>query len=543
MTITADRDASPTAVAPTHTWQIGDRPIPVKGPTVRDPRLHLAVIILTLIVIGMVWLDFRLSIPQFALAFLACGLIELGYVYRQTGTLVWPASGFQTATSTALILRVTGMHAHDWWSFDGWYYFVGIAAGGLLTKYFIRYRGRHIFNPSNVALVVAFIVLGAERIEPLDYWWGPFGWAIALAYTVIIVGGITLCRRVRMLEMAVAFYVTFVIAVGVLAALGQSITVRWSLTPLSGLHFWWILVTSPETLIFLYFMITDPKTTPTGRVGRIVFGCAVGVTSTILLAPWETEFGTKVGLLSGLVVMTAVRPFVERWWSVRAARPESVERDRIDWVAVSTRRQPRWAGGVAAFTGAAVLIPVIALAGLPNRNAVTPEPAPPAVAIEAAQAALPAVTVDDDVAGLSAELATSEGAQAVAEALAFNLQVEAEAILNGDVSLLQAVDHGQRLEDTRATIQNAAGGERVVPAYQFDTLHLSIVYPGGFQSGANAGLEATGTVTLTTYSASGELVGTAEAPLETLFALRKFPSGRWLTTAADPSSTTAGTGG
>ena len=218
MTITADPETGRETVVPMRTWRINGRQIPVKGPSIRDPRIHLAFTILSIIVIGMVWLDFRLSIPQFALAFVTCGLIELRFVYRQTGMLVWPASGFQTATATALILRVTGMQPHDWWSFDGWYYFVAIAGGGLLTKYFIRYRGRHIFNPSNVGLVVAFIVLGADRIEPLDYWWGPFGWAIALAYTVIIVGGITLCRRVRMLEMALAFYVTFAIGVGVLGS-------------------------------------------------------------------------------------------------------------------------------------------------------------------------------------------------------------------------------------------------------------------------------------------------------------------------------------
>ena len=37
----------------------------------------------------------------------------------------------------------------------------------------IRYRGTHIFNPSNVGLVVAFILLGRSRIEPLDFWWAP----------------------------------------------------------------------------------------------------------------------------------------------------------------------------------------------------------------------------------------------------------------------------------------------------------------------------------------------------------------------------------
>ena len=74
------------------------------------------------------------------------------------------------------------MQPHDWWSFEGWYYFAGIAVAGVLTKYFIRYQGRHLFNPSNIALVAAFVIFGAERIEPLDFWWGPFGWAMLLAY-------------------------------------------------------------------------------------------------------------------------------------------------------------------------------------------------------------------------------------------------------------------------------------------------------------------------------------------------------------------------
>ena len=43
----------------------------------------------------------------------------------------------------------------------------------ILSKYLIRYRGRHIFNPSNVALVACFLVLGEARAEPLDFWWGP----------------------------------------------------------------------------------------------------------------------------------------------------------------------------------------------------------------------------------------------------------------------------------------------------------------------------------------------------------------------------------
>ena len=525
MAVTVDADAPSAGPVPVgRTVRFRGRDVPVIMPKLRDPRIHLAITTFTIITIGMAWLDFRLSIPQIAAALVPVFVIDVVRTYRSQAVLAWPASALQTATSTALILRITGMQPHDWWSFAGWYYFAGIAVVGVLTKYYIRYQGRHVFNPSNIALVAAFLIFGADRIEPLDFWWGPFGWEMFVAYLVIFVGGITLCGRLKLLGMAAAFYTTFVIGVGLLALLGQSITTQWSLTPIGGLHYWWILVTSPETFIFLFFMITDPRTTPAGRRGRIAFGCAVAAVSTLLLAPWETEFGTKVGLLSGLVVVTAARPFVERW---RAAR-------------VHVDRPPRLHPAIAVTVASAVFVGLLALAGTPNRSVA--ESAPPAAPTDADlhvdPASLPPVTIDDNVAGLSAELATPTGARDLAAALAFNLNVEAQALQTRDPSLLIAVDHGQRLEDIRTAITEASGGDIVVPTYQFDTLHLSIVYPGGFQSGANAGLDATGTVTLTTYSPNGSPKTATTQAFDTLFSLRNVSSERWLTTDT-PSSTTA----
>ena len=65
-----------------------------------------------------------------------------------------------------------GHPADEPWSTHKWYLFAGVAAVSLLTKYVIRYRGSHVFNPSNIGLVLAFVVLGSERVEPLDFWWG-----------------------------------------------------------------------------------------------------------------------------------------------------------------------------------------------------------------------------------------------------------------------------------------------------------------------------------------------------------------------------------
>ena len=107
-----------------------------------------------------------------------------------------------TGSGVALILRVPGHAADDAWSTHAWYVFAGVAAFSLLTKYVIRYRGSHLFNPSNIGLVVAFVVLGSERVEPLDFWWAPLnGWMVT-AYAVILAGGLLITTRLRLLAMA-----------------------------------------------------------------------------------------------------------------------------------------------------------------------------------------------------------------------------------------------------------------------------------------------------------------------------------------------------
>ena len=75
---------------------------------------------------------------------------------------MWPASALITGNGVAFILRVPGTQHGDWWSLRGWWIFVGTAAVSLLSKHVIQLGGRHIFNPSNIGLVLCFLVLGTK---------------------------------------------------------------------------------------------------------------------------------------------------------------------------------------------------------------------------------------------------------------------------------------------------------------------------------------------------------------------------------------------
>ena len=356
------------------TLTLGGTPYPLVLPNIRDPRLHVASVIITIHVLGQVGLHFQVSVPQILAAILACWVIEVALTFRSTRMFVWPASAMLTGSGVALILRVVGTPADQPWYTGDWWVFAVVAAFALATKYVIKYRGSHVFNPSNIGLVVAFIVLGSSRVEPLDFWWGPLNGWLLLAYAVILVGGLLITRRLKLLALAATFWLALAAGLGVLAASGHCMTANWSFTPVCGVDFWRVIVTSPEVLIFLFFMITDPKTSPTGRVGRVVFGLLVAIVSTLLMAPQTDEFGTKVGAAH------RARARVRGPAAHRPARPGAEVRGRPD---AGVRRSACVPGGiagpargVAGFGLAAIAIVVvgagIVVAGQPARGVVAP---------------------------------------------------------------------------------------------------------------------------------------------------------------------------
>jgi Na+-translocating ferredoxin:NAD+ oxidoreductase RnfD subunit len=278
-------------------------------PSLRDARLHVAAVLLTLQVLGQTVLGFRLSIAQILACLAAGALIEFVVSFFKDKTIMWPASGLLTGNSTAFILRVPGTLHGQWWSTRGIWIFIGVVAFGMATKYLIRWKGRHIFNPSNVALVLAFIVLGPQRTEPLDLWWVPLGRWMILTYAILIVGGLLIAWELRLLGLVLGFMAAFAIftALALAPVPDHCMVASWHVTPMCGSYLWQILVTSPEILIFAFFMMPDPKTVPEGQVARVVFGVLVALLAVLLLGPTSLEFWTKTAILGSLVVACALR--------------------------------------------------------------------------------------------------------------------------------------------------------------------------------------------------------------------------------------------
>ncbi|MEX0658837.1 MAG: RnfABCDGE type electron transport complex subunit D [Egibacteraceae bacterium] len=324
--------------------------------------MRVAAVLLTVQVLGQTVLGFKLSIAQILVTIGVCALVDTVVTFRRQHVLMWPASAMLTGNSVALLLRATGTEHGDWWSLNGIHFFVLAALLSLAAKYLIRPGGRHLFNPSNVGLVWVLLVVGPAGVFPQYLWWGPLGVPVAITVAVIVLGGIWILRRLKMLPMALAFLVPFGLIVGVLAATGQSFWAIWHPVPVSGAFYWFNIVLSPETLIFVLFMMSDPQTAPKTLVGRLVYGTTTAVVAAGLLAFQPTEFGVKLSILSSLTLTCAFVPFIESAVRrVTSRRPAKVEQQ--DSVRTPTDHAPlrqRARSALTAPVAAAVIIAVAA---------------------------------------------------------------------------------------------------------------------------------------------------------------------------------------
>jgi Na+-translocating ferredoxin:NAD+ oxidoreductase RnfD subunit len=477
---------------------IRGRPYPILLPKLRDPRLHLASVIFSLQILGQTAFQFRVSIAQILLSLATCALLEIAIAAWRQHVLLWPASALITGNGVSFILRVPGTQHGDWWSLHGWWIFVGTAAVSLLSKHVIQIGGSHIFNPSNIGLVLCFLVLGRKRAEPLDFWWGPMSPWLGLAFAIIVTGALVILTRLKLVGIAIGFWVAFAAGIGALAATGHAMTARWHLGPITGTHLWWTLVTSPEILVFLFFMITDPRTTPRGPKARVVYAVSVGLLAALLIAPLRSEYATKVAVLGALAIVCAVRPLLAR-----------VPLPQLE------PRRLALAGGaaLAVYTGALVA------GGLAWRG--------PATATAASgPGPLPAITILPSK-GVENKLDPATSRRIAADLIA-DLRLQTVALSRRRREALARASIGNELGALTRQVDAAAHGTIDVPAYTLD--RISFHLETGHGQGAAIAVGAfDGAMQLTAYKDVPPVVvhRNAPAPLRETLELQEN-DGRWL---------------
>jgi enediyne biosynthesis protein E5 len=213
-----------------------------------DPRLYQIGALTLLLLYGLTALDFDTTFARAAIVITAA-IGAQALCSRLWRVRFDPRSAAISGLSLALLLRSNSIAL--------------LAAGALIaigSKFVIRWRGKHIFNPTNGAIVALMLLTSRVWVSP-----GQWGNVAFFGFLIICLGGLVVNRAARS-DVTYAFIAAWsAIVIGRSLWLGEPLTI-----PLHRME-------NGALLLFTFFMISDPKTTPDSRAGRILFAAIVAL--------------------------------------------------------------------------------------------------------------------------------------------------------------------------------------------------------------------------------------------------------------------------
>jgi Na+-translocating ferredoxin:NAD+ oxidoreductase RnfD subunit len=228
----------------------------LRKPRFRLDNRYIAPLFITFILlVGHLSYGILESYPKTALAIGTALVTELilGRIFY--GKWLNLASAYISGISVGILVR-----SPAYWPF------ALCSAVSIMSKYVLRIKGRHIWNPSNFGLSVLFF-LGAETVAGLSIQWGNF---IGPMLVIWILGSLIIYRA-RRFHISAAYVISFF----AFAFLRSWITGDpWAseVAPITG----------PMYQLFVFFMITDPKTTVKTKLGQCIVAFLVAFAEFIL---------------------------------------------------------------------------------------------------------------------------------------------------------------------------------------------------------------------------------------------------------------------
>ena len=266
---------------------------------IRAQRIDARILIAGLITLVLILAQLRYHIvggyERLALALLTCLAAEAVLSWFDRGEVVNLQSAYISGLSLTLLLKPQGGAL---WPF---------VIGGFLaiaSKYVLRYRDNHLWNPTNFA-IVALLLVAPDRISVLSQQWGND----LPTNLVIWAFGLVIAARVRVLHITLTYVASFLLLNGLRSvAFGQPVLPE--LAPITG----------PMYQLFVFFMITDPRTVVRGRRRQIAVAVAVAVAEGVIRSASDRGWPLPIAFNAAppLVALAIVGP-VAKWLDLRRA--------------------------------------------------------------------------------------------------------------------------------------------------------------------------------------------------------------------------------
>ena len=249
-------------------------------PSRLDPRYYQIVALSCLVLYSVLW--FRFDTPLLRIAVTLGAALGTQYAC----TRIWrlpsfdPKSALISGLGLCFLLRTNVLLLA-----------AGTAAIAIGSKFVLRWRGKHIWNPPNFALVAMLVASDRVWVSP-----GQWGSVAFFGFLVASLGGLVVNRAARG-DVTYAFLASWAaVLFGRALWLGQPMT--------APLH----QIENGTVLIFAFHMISDPKTTPDSRAGRVLFAALVALgAGFVQFVLYRTN-----GLLWSLAVWSLAVPLIDR---------------------------------------------------------------------------------------------------------------------------------------------------------------------------------------------------------------------------------------
>jgi Na+-translocating ferredoxin:NAD+ oxidoreductase RnfD subunit len=267
-----------------------------------DPRYLIAGLITLVLLVAQFRYHMVGGYSRLALALGVCMATEAILSWFDRGRVANLQSAYISGISLTLLTKPQGGAL---WPF---------VIGGFLaisSKYVLRYRGQHLWNPTNFA-ISALLLAAPSKVAVLSHQFGND----LVTNLVIWTFGLIIAKRVGVLHITLTYVASFFLLNGVRAvALGQPLFPE--LAPITG----------PMYQLFVFFMITDPRTVVKGRRPQMVVAALIALVEMVLRllsdrgVPMPIAFSADPALLSLAMVGPLAKWLDLRRTPVRAGSP------------------------------------------------------------------------------------------------------------------------------------------------------------------------------------------------------------------------------
>jgi enediyne biosynthesis protein E5 len=256
-----------------------------------DKRYLAPLLITCILAAGQVSFGFLESYSRTALAIIVALVAEL--VVGRLFWGQWPhlASAYVSGISVGILVRSPAF----------WPYALGSLLS-ITSKYVLRVKDRHLWNPSNFGICVLLLLM-PDTVASLSIQWGNE----LLPMIIIWLLGSFIIWQVRRFHICATYVVSFLL----LAWVRSWITGHPFLAEAAP-------ITGPMYQLFIFFMITDPKTTVQTRWGQCVVACLVALAE-MMLRLHESVYAP----LYALFLVGPSANLIEIWWHARRSAPAS----------------------------------------------------------------------------------------------------------------------------------------------------------------------------------------------------------------------------